>query len=199
MIVSNRTVFWDGDNFVVVTKNCTRAMAKRIMAAFAEADLGETAVMEDAAVHPIREEEELVALPDDVAGDTMAEENDSSMPRRVTIPSTRYAGMTAEEVLQKEGDKGFGNLSYLLDRVDDPGIKEEIKKELDKYFVRRFQLIGMDEIKEFSLSECEQFFRIFGKCFTSEDAKRLNSLKELEEIKREMIRMFKRKLDEISK
>lgn len=150
-VVSNRIVFWDGDNFVVVSKNCSQEQALKIMQALASADLG-VEIVADAPVSPVKEPEEVMPVD--------PEQRDK--PPVFDSPK-RYAGKTPVDVLGAEKDKGFANLLFLRRKVH-PQLRSAIEEALQEYFQRRFQ--GCTDAFEYAgkLTEkqCDTFFKYFG-------------------------------------
>lgn len=125
-IISNRVAFWDGDNFVIVTKNCTREQAAKMMSVLAACDLGIEEQAPDSYAEPADEmEETLPVIPDDVAeaiasvAQVEAEEapEEAVQEEEMLFPSGKYAGMSPSEVLKRHGGKGFANLSFIRSRL----------------------------------------------------------------------------------
>ena len=163
MIVSNRVAFWDGDNFVIVTKNCTKEHAQRILDALNKADLMDTQMAPAAEAEPLTEPEEIMpVIPDDLFTDPE--------PGEIRFSSGKYAGLTPWEVLEQYKDKGYGNLSFLAMKGIPEALKVEIRVAQDAYFKKRFEK-SKDPFKDVSsatMDFCKTFFLYFDNVLSDE-------------------------------
>ncbi len=197
----NRITFWDGDNFIIVTKKCTKDQAKRLLAAIAEADLGDVEMAPPAALEPEPDEpeyipvipEELVVeeteektaaelIPDQTVQitrpDNVVEFSDPGSEEKILFSSTRYIGLSPEEVLEQEGDKGYANMAFLVKRAKtspekypmDENLIRAIEKSNAVYFRNKFEHMDPFEYaKGLGRAECQNFYRFFS-AVLSEDA-----------------------------
>ena len=164
MILSNRVSFWDGDNFVVVNKNCSKEQALKMMQALSAADLGLEEIA-PALAKPVTEPAEtLPEIPEDVP------ETDRVLDFGV------YEGKTPEEVMENADSKGkaFANLTFyqaLYGKKGDTFMEHEIRGVLTKWF---HILFGKMEdpylsVAKWSEKKCETFFKLYGGILTTEE------------------------------
>ena len=159
MIISNRVAFWDGENFVVVTKNCSKEQANKILKAMADADLNDVEMAEESYAEPVIEEE--LAIPDiSSAIDAPAEDVPA---KKITLNNKKYHGMTPDEVLARDGYAGFANLAYIRDHSNDSATKTEIDRSLSAYFKNRFGRVKdpYRSVTRYDMDQCKKFFLYF--------------------------------------
>jgi hypothetical protein len=177
MIVSNRTAFWDGDNFVIVNKNCSKEQAIKLLQILAAADLGETAQAPDSYAEALDEsEEKMPVLPnDDVSSSYVVQEMyEEEMKREFRIKGGRYDGLTPAEVIENAEDKSkaFGNLGYLRNKLlgKDDVAATAIGNTMDDYFQQTFGKIKDPYLSVAKLSEqkCDNFLKCYS-CILSDE------------------------------
>lgn len=169
MIVSNRIAFWDGDNFVIVNKNCSKDQAIKMLQLLAASDLGETEQAPDSYAEAVNEPADVMPLiPEDlpVSNDTVPviyEASDESGIFR--IKGGRYDGLTPAEVIETAEDKSkaFGNLGYFRKKLigKDDIATDAIGKAMDSYFRNTFGHLKDPYKTVACLSEekCENFLK----------------------------------------
>ena len=168
-VISNRVAFWDGDNFVIVTKKCSKEQARKILAALAAADLDDVEMAPESAAEPVYEpEEEEPTIPEDVEQSLTKEEVpdepvQDTREEAVRFTGKTYTGMTPYEVLREHKGKGFGNLTYLRAKTKHPELAEAIEKAQKRYFKETFSTIGdpYKNVARWNKERCEDFFRFF--------------------------------------
>jgi len=166
MIISNRVAFWDGDNFVIVTKNCTKEHAQRILDALNKADLMDTQMAPAAEAEPLMEQEEIMpVIPEDLFTDPE--------PGEIRFSTGKYAGLTPWAVLEQYKDKGYGNLSFLARKSIPDALRNEIRAAQKAYFKKRFEK-SKDPFKDVSnatMEFCKTFFLYFDNVLSDEQKK----------------------------
>ena len=158
MVISNRVAFWDGDNFCIVTKNCTKAQAKAILSTLAELDADGITEMEESCAKPIKEPEDVMPdIPEEISP------TEASLSEYVFTSAKQYTGKTPSEVLEEDGDKGFANLSYLITRVTSVQGKNDIASAMSAYFKKRFGVYKdpYTAVKKWDMENCDKFFKYF--------------------------------------
>lgn len=158
MVISNRVAFWDNDSFVVVTKNCSKEQARRLLHAIAEADMAEVEIIlpADAEPEPV------------VPGDEIEHYIRTDKP---VFSNGRYQGLTPREVLEKDGDKGYGNLAFLSRKSSDADLVRDMELAMKEYFLKRFG--GDIKVSDMSDGDCLDFFKYFGTIITGDDKKKI--------------------------
>lgn len=167
-IVSNRVAFWDGDNFVIVSKNCTKEEAKKILMALAAADMDDIQETTPSSAEPVEEPEEVIPVIPDVL---QQELHEMSAPETV-FPSGKYKGLTPSQVLDQYGAAGFGNLSFLSPKIRQKD--ESFADEIDKCLHENFRAIfNTDDPKKYasalSEQEADDFLKYYGGILSEKD------------------------------
>ena len=158
MLISNRVAFWDGDNFCIVAKNCTKQQAKAILKALAELDAEGITEMEESCAEPVKEPEEAMPeIPERI------EECDEATGEFVFTSAKQYTGKTPSEVLAEDGDKGFANLAFLAKRVTSKQGLNDISSAMTMYFKNRFGRYKdpYTSVKKWDQTCCDKFFKYF--------------------------------------
>ena len=167
-----RITFEDGDRFVIVYKNCDPELKKRILKALVEAEI--EIPKEEC---QITEEEEAQVEPIvDNAPEMPACESESPEAEKacMVFPSGRYQGMTPEQVLEKDADSGYGNLTYIREKIRNESMKEAIRTAQAAYFKKRFaDGIPEERCAKWTEEETDNFFRFFGDLMTEADKQKV--------------------------
>ncbi len=173
-IITERTVFTDGDRFIIMYKNIDEETKQKIMKALAtvEADLPEVSAVEEEPVPVYPVEDPVPAIPE--IPDELPPAQEPDTPVMPTIRKGPYKGMTPEAVLDAYGDKGYGNLAYLLTKTRDQALKDAAEAAMSAYFKNRFS--GVDPYRACSTwsdEDVEKFFSYFGSIVTEEAKKKI--------------------------
>lgn len=169
-VIASRAYFWDGDNFVIVTKNATKELAARMLKAIAEEDVKDIP-FGNAEVLPMKEEEPETTIPEEV--DRMLTE----MRTEPTFPEGQkyYPGMTPTQVLEQYGDKGFGNLTFLAKKFQDmPELIEEISMAQHAFMKKAFANVAPDDLAlSMEEEQCRNFLKLYWGILSQEDEKKV--------------------------
>ena len=174
MILQNRIVFRDGENLVIVLKECSREEAALVLQALDSLSLdgvpGWTQAP-DADVKPVYDApENIPVIPDEapVPEDAVPEYEDP------VFPDGKYCGMTISEVLGTHKDNGFAVLAHFLKKKTYPQMP--IKEELVRYLVKRLEKYRdnpFEAIAGWDRNACRNFFAYFGEFLLSEKGKKV--------------------------
>lgn len=154
----NIRTFWDGNDYVIVIKNCNREDTKNAICTVVSA-LAAEECPESCAVPIVEPQETMPSIP----------VSDEPVPE-FRLNTKKYHGMTPMEALEQDKKKAYGNLAFRLSKTKDPVEKEAIKKALDEYFKATFAPAKQDPYafvqQKFTMENCQEFFLYFGSILT---------------------------------